>query len=181
MPFYGLSRRVHGVNNTLTACTVLSIYVRMSQRTCTILCKHSRLPQGLYCHHVCRCWKPNFAANDTRFIFLLRCYPSGEHGDKHCPCLKFVLFRVILNDPSASDKWHCVWNARRCRRFCCPYFIVDTTRLLVVSQLDSTSILHAPASFPRKLSMNNLNTAFVTVSLPVLRKQIQVKSNETCL
>lgn len=51
---------------------------------------------------------------------------------------------------------------------------VDTTRLLVVSQLDSTSILHAPASFPRKLSMNNLNTAFVTVSLPVLRKQIQV-------
>lgn len=106
MPFYGLSRRVHGVNNTLTACTVLSIYVRMSQRTCTILCKHSRLPQGLYCHHVCRCWKPNFAANDTRFIFLLRCYPSGEHGDKHCPCLKFVLFRVILNDPSASDKWH---------------------------------------------------------------------------
>lgn len=23
MPFYGLSRRVHGVNNTLTACTVL--------------------------------------------------------------------------------------------------------------------------------------------------------------
>lgn len=124
MPFYGLSRRVRGVNNTLTACTVLSIYVRMSQRTCTILCKHSRLPQGLYCHHVCRCWKPNFAANDTRFIFLLRCYPSGEHGDKHCPCLKFVLFRVILNDPSASDKWHCVWNARRCRRFCCPYFIV---------------------------------------------------------
>lgn len=32
MPFYGLSRRVHGVNNTLTACIVLSIYVRMSQR-----------------------------------------------------------------------------------------------------------------------------------------------------
>lgn len=94
MPFYGLSRRVHGVNYTLTACTVLSIYVRMSQRTCTILCKHSRLPQGLYFHHVCRCWKPNFAANDTRFIFLLRCYPSGEHGDKQCPCLKFVLFRV---------------------------------------------------------------------------------------
>lgn len=50
--------------------------------------------------------------------------PAGRHGDKHCPCLKFVLFRVILNDPSASDKWHCVWDARRCRRFCCPSFIV---------------------------------------------------------
>lgn len=115
MPFYGLSRRVHGVNNTLTACTVLSIYVRMSQRTCTILYT------AIMCVAV---GNPISLPTTPDLFFLLRCYPSGEHGDKHCPCLKFVLFRVILNDPSASDKWHCVWNARRCRRFCCPYFIV---------------------------------------------------------
>lgn len=115
-------------------------------------------------------------------FFLLRCYPSGEHGDKHCPCLKFVLFRVILNDPSASDKWHCVWNARRCRRFCCPYFIVLQIPLTPPDCSWCHSLIwHAPASFPRKFRMNNLNTAFVTVSLPVLRKQIQVKSNKTCL